>query len=103
MVLEFILYFKFTIDAGLSCSLCLAGCGLLLPLFFHAMNKMGWAITIVNQQRVAKEEEEEASTTVPTLEELKTCFRNYMASKRDNVLALDREEFLSFSWKRRGQ
>lgn len=47
--LEFILYFKFTIDAGLSCSICLGGCGLFIPLFCHAMHKMGWAITVVNK------------------------------------------------------
>merc|ERR1712232_130590 len=63
---EFVLYFKFTIDAGLSCSLCLGGCGLFLPLFFHAMHKMGWAVNIVNKQI----DNRTADSRVPTLEDL---------------------------------
>jgi hypothetical protein len=89
--LEFILYFKFTIDAGLSCSLCLGGCGVILPLFFHAMHKMGWAIAIVNKETAIGN----TDLAPPTLEELKESFRSYRASKGDNFLALDRDEFLA--------
>jgi hypothetical protein len=98
--LEFILYFKFTIDAGLSCSLCLGGCGLILPLFFHAMHKMGWAITIVNKEVDIGTAHLEAT---PTLEDLKRAFSRYQFSKGDNLLALDRDEFLAFSTKGRTQ
>merc|ERR1711972_436549 len=94
--LEFILYFKFTIDAKLSCSLCLGGCGLFIPLFIHSMNKMGWAIKVVNQ-----ESDDLSSDHTPTLEDLTARFRIYSHSNRENVLAFDRDEFLAFSMKGR--
>merc|ERR1712232_587563 len=86
---EFVLYFKFTIDAGLSCSLCLGGCGLFLPLFFHSMHKMGWAVSIVNKQI----DKRNTDFMAPTLEDLKGSFRNYQTSKGNNLLAFDRDEF----------
>lgn len=40
LFLVFILYFKLNIDPYFHCSLCLGGCFILAPLFFHCMHKV---------------------------------------------------------------
>ena len=52
--LEFVLYFKIHVDAGFNCSMCLASCFVLVPLFVHCMHKMGWAAAVVHAESASR-------------------------------------------------
>ena len=91
LFLEFVLFFKINVDAGFKCSLCLASCLILAPLFFHSMHKMGWAAAVVRGHTSAEERR-----AVPlTAAEVRACFDAYVSSQGPNVLAWDCDEFVS--------
>ena len=71
--------------------MCLTSCLVIIPLFFHSLHKLGWVGVLVKLDAEVTARE----AKYPTPEELRRLVREYMASKGDNVLALDDEEFLS--------
>lgn len=88
--LQLVFYFKTQIDANVS-YMCLSVCFLVAPLFFHSLHKMSWAHEIVDAK--AEIDREQARALTP--EDLRGRFMEYVATKKDNILDMDRDEFLS--------
>lgn len=91
LYLEMVLWFKMTVDAGATCTLCLSACFTMAPLFFHTMHKMGWAVEVVAEEIRA----ESRNAKMPTPEDLQACFRRYLDDHEGICLSLDRDEFLA--------
>jgi len=91
--LQFIFYFKLKVDAGFNCSACLGTCFVVAPLFFHCMHKMGWATKVIHTEAQAEAD----ITRYSTPADLRQMLSSYVRNKEggNNVLALDRDEFLS--------
>ena len=98
LFLEFVLYFKIHVDAGFNCSMCLASCFILVPLFMHCMHKMGWAATVVHAESASRRRRAAERPCAPV--ELKGAFLDYAASKP--VLSLDKGELRKFAEDRLG-
>jgi hypothetical protein len=90
LMVEMILWFKITFDAGLSSNLCFGAFLMILPLFIHSMHKLAWVVEIVHK----KAELDKDSAMLATLDDLQSRFSNYATSKGGNCLLLDRDEFL---------
>lgn len=90
LFLEFVLYFKITVDAGFTCVMCLTSCLLLVPLFFHCMHKLGWAARVVQAHNEVEKKNARPLTTIEIQNEL--C--NYIGRKGNNFMELDYKEFL---------
>ena len=106
LFLEFILYFKNTVDAGFNCSLCLGACLMVIPLFFHCMHKMGWAANVLHAKNQSAAER---PSSLITLHNIKAGLEAYKEEKRrmchgnvngsafndvDLTLSFDVDEFL---------
>ena len=98
LFLEFVLYFKIHVDAGFNCSMCLASCFVLVPLFVHCMHKMGWAAAVVHAESASRRRRAAERPCTPV--ELKGAFLDYAASKP--VLSLDKGELRKFAEDRLG-
>lgn len=96
--LEFVLYFKLHVDAGFNCSMCLASCFVLVPLFVHCMHKLGWATAVVHAESAAGRRRAAEYPCTPA--ELKETFLDYAAKKP--VLSLDKDELRHFAEERLG-
>ena len=85
--LQFILYFKTNVDPGFPCSVCIGGCFVLAPLFFHCMHKMCWCVSVIN-----------IATELPqvgiSVDEMKDALCSYYKAKDNYYLNMDKEEFL---------
>jgi len=92
LFLVFILFFKLHIDPYFHCSLCLGGCFVIAPLFFHCVHKIGWARAVV----IAHEAAELRDAHAPTLADLNEILNAYVKGRRGNVLALDLSDFMLF-------
>lgn len=93
LFLVFILYFKLNIDPYFHCSLCLGGCFIIAPLFFHALHRLGYVRNIV----YAHYESRDRLGRTPSLCDLQNVLAEYIRSTREpGVLSLDKTEFLHF-------
>jgi len=90
LFLEFVFYFKMEVDPGFPCAMCLTACLVIVPLFCHCMNKLGWVGMLVKLDADVKEREAKH----PTVENLRNLLSSYVKSKGACVLALDRDEFV---------
>ena len=98
LFLVFILYFKLHIDPYFHCSLCLGGCFVIAPLFFHCMHKIGWARAVVRAHEAAERRDARA----PTIADLAAILDAYVHSRAGDALALDLEGFTRFMESHRG-
>jgi len=85
--LQFILYFKLNVDPGFPCSMCLGGCFVLAPLFFHCMHKMCWAVNVINTAT-------ELSEVGISMDEMEDALCSYSKVKGNYYLSMDKDEFL---------
>ena len=91
--LEFVLYFKLHVDAGFNCSMCLAACFVLVPLFVHCMHKMGWAASVVHAESAVRRRRAVERPATPA--QVRAAVADYVATRP--VLLLDRDELKAFA------
>jgi hypothetical protein len=92
LFLEFVLYFKLHVDAGFNCSMCLAVCFVVVPLFIHCMHKMGWAAAVVHENTAS----DRRNARTPSVAELQAHLHTYIESKgAADGLDLDKDEYLA--------
>ncbi len=96
LFMEFIFYFKIAVDPGFACTMCLTGCFVIVPLFFHLMHKLGWVGRLVRMESDLKERD---SANYLTPIQIRDLLDLYVTSKKakgnPNPFALDYQEFES--------
>ena len=92
--IQFVLFFKISVDPGFPCTMCLTMCFLIAPLFFHTLHKMSWAVAVIRESEDDHQRRHHDRRGGTDPRDLETALESYAESKGGFCLSMDKEEFM---------
>lgn len=87
--LQLVFFFKTHVDEQVS-YICLGACLMIAPLFFHTLHKLSWVTEVIDAE--ADVEKEKATPLTPS--EIHERLMEYVESKGNEIMDMDRHEFM---------